>query len=326
MIKRRYGLCMIDEIYPVAPALLIDALMLDADIVHAHGYGTFTTDVASFASLLHKKPFVITIHGIHPTSELGHNLLLLYNVLAHRLSLRMAKAIICVSQAEAHRLKVLINDHKIWRKIVVIPNGIDLQKWQDLPTRGTFRKKFNIKSSFLLTCIGRLVKAKGFQFLILAIPYILKEVKDITVVIAGPDGGYASTLIHLIRKMHLEDKVLFTGELSDYDLKALYVDSDIVIIPSLYEPFGIVALEAMACGKPVIASKVGGLAEIIKHGVNGYLVEPANSRALAEAILTLLKNPSLSESIREEGRKTVMKYSWDHIVEMLEELYYSIRV
>jgi 1,4-alpha-glucan branching enzyme len=264
-------------------------------------------------------PFILTTHGFFPAVTMTNRLLTnTYLRFARFCFLRWAKKIICNSNSEKHHYSHLTDPNKI----VVIPNGIDIDYWRALPQKN-FTKKCDIRGP-IIGAIGRIVWAKGFQYLIKAAPTILKEFPTAKIVIAGQDFGYLTELKELVYRLRVHESVIFTGPLRAEEVKEFYVDSDVIVIPSIYELFSIVALEAMACGKPIVASNVGGLREILKDGVNGFLVEPGNSDELARAIITLLKNDELREKIGSLNRAEVVKYSWDRIVDQIEKLYYEV--
>jgi len=124
--------------------------------------------------------------------------------------------------------------------------------------------------------------------------------------------------------MRVSRSVSFLGELSDEALKQFYFGCDVIVVPSLHEAFGIVALEAMACGIPLVASDAGGLPEVIKDGTNGLLFKTGDSNGLAEAVISILKHPSTAEMMARNNEKDAVKYSWDTAAELVEREYQSL--
>jgi glycosyltransferase involved in cell wall biosynthesis len=136
--------------------------------------------------------------------------------------------------------------------------------------------------------------------------------------------GDEQNINDLIKKFDLADCVSFVGKVSNEDVPQYLVASDVFVLPSLYEGFGIVILEAMAAGLPVITTNVGGPPDIIKDGVNGYLVEVKNSEQIADRVIRILNDNGLKEKMSENNRMEVKKYSWESVTMQLESLFRSI--
>jgi len=180
-------------------------------------------------------------------------------------------------------------------------------------------------SNIVLFTPGRICKYKGFGVLIEAISLVVEKHKNIRIVIAGK-GPYHGKLIKLIKRLNLADYVKLVGVVPYEEIKKLYFYSDIVVFPSLHpEPLGRVPIEAMVAGKPVIASRVGGVPEVVDDGVTGILVPPNDPRALAETIILLVENEDLRREMGRRGRELVFKkFNPDIIVEKHLQLYRSV--
>jgi len=318
VLVRRFHALRFLKNYQLVPTLVPILFKEKADIVHAHVFGCFTSDVAALISGVRKIPLVLSPHGFFGAGLSTHPLSHAYLRFSQISTLRIAKKIICPSKADAEHYGRLTDP----AKIEVIPNGIDLNYWCKLPKEGFFRNKHGINGP-LIVGVGRITPGKGFQYLIRAIPRVLEQLPNVTLAIAGEDFGYLKSLRKLAHDLKIDQHVIFVN-LSDQEIKKLYVDSDLVAIPSIYEGFPIVALEAMACGKPIVASSVGGLLDIIEHGVNGLLVTQKNPAELARGIITLIKNKKLCNKIGNFNKYEVAKYSWDRIVDKVESLYQEI--
>jgi glycosyltransferase involved in cell wall biosynthesis len=307
---RRFHAVKLLSKYPILLKLETSIIKEKADIIHAHGYGYYPCDLFAVVSCLRRIPFILTTHGFFPVTTPTNRLLThVYIKLSEKNLLRVARKVICVSAEDAKYFTQLTDP----RKLKIIPNGIDIESWKKLPKKKTFRAKYGIGGP-LIMAVGRIVWTKGFQKLIQASSAVLKEYHDAVIVIAGEDFGYLSNLKQIAKKLGVYNSIIFTGYLSNEELKELYVDADVVTIPSLYEPFGIVALEAMACGKPIVASRTGGLVDFVKHGENGLLINPKNPKNLADAIIRLLQNHTLVNKIRDHNR----------IVVEIEKVYHEI--
>jgi glycosyltransferase involved in cell wall biosynthesis len=163
--------------------------------------------------------------------------------------------------------------------------------------------------------MGRLVYEKGVQHLIAAMPKILAGYNDAKLVIAGK-GGMLDELKAQVNAMGISNKVYFTGYMDSKQVCKMYKCADISVFPSTYEPFGIVALEAMLSGTPVVVSDIGGLNEIIQHGENGMKSYAGNPNSIADSILALLYNPQLSADVVKKAKSMVKsEYNWAKIAQ-----------
>ncbi len=194
-------------------------------------------------------------------------------------------------------------------KITVVPNGINLEE-----ITASFKHKKAIitgqGNEKYIFFIGRLVREKGVQVLIDAAPKILARFPEARFVIAGT-GPYEEHLRARTRDRGLEHRVYFAGYVNDQVKNRLLEQSTVAVFPSLYEPFGIVALEAMAAKTPVVVSDTGGLSEIVEHGINGLKCYVDSANSLADNIMAVLGDPVLAERLKTNAyEKAKTKYSW----------------
>jgi glycosyltransferase involved in cell wall biosynthesis len=204
----------------------------------------------------------------------------------------------------------------------VIPNGVDLARF-DLPlTACALRREFGIpRGAPLLGVVARLEPEKGHRYLIEAMPAILRGAPETWLVIVG-EGSLDAELRAQAASLPgpASKRVVFTGRRED--VAAITGDVDIAVLPSLREAQGISILEAMARRKPVVASAVGGIPEVLTNGLDGLLVPPADPAALAEACIRLACSPELRTRMGEAGRATVeARFSLDAMVRQIEEVY-----
>jgi len=213
-------------------------------------------------------------------------------------------------------------------KIAIIPNGIDLSEYAELPPKGVFKKKFNIpEDKKIILYLGRIHITKGIDFLVRAYAYLINEMhfKDAVLVIAGPDDGYLKEVRELTDRLGVSKRVLFTGPLYGRDKLEAYVDSEFYVLPSRYETFPMTILEAYACGKPVIASNIGGLRELVDDGKTGLLIDVGDVDQLARAIFSLLNNEVEIKEMGSMGRQYVKSnFSIEKVVEKLEKVYEEV--
>lgn len=211
-------------------------------------------------------------------------------------------------------------------QISVIPNGVEpLTPAQ--PAMETFPEFYQKKYIFSL---GRIVKEKGFETLIKAAEICKVDGLDYLFVVAGK-GPMLETYRQQISAKQLESHIKFIGYISDEQRNTLIQESVLAVIPSLYEPFGIVALETMVFGKPTIVSNTGGMKGIVKHLQTGLLTVPGDARRLLEQIDFLMKNPKKAQEMGEKGRQIVLSlYSWKRIASetsrVMEDLLLNVRV
>jgi glycogen synthase len=210
-------------------------------------------------------------------------------------------------------------------KLSVIPNAVCSVEIGEAQNIEEFRRGFAKDNEKIIFYVGRHVYEKGIQLLLDAVPDILASYSDAKFIIAGK-GVMTDELKERVIALGLEDKVLFTGYVDDKLKTRLYKIADAAVFPSLYEPFGIVALEAMAAGCPVVVSDIGGLKEIIEHKVNGLKHIPGSKDSLKDNVLQLLNNEVLKRSLREWAHNTVVeKYTWDKVALSTQELYEKVR-
>ncbi len=200
-----------------------------------------------------------------------------------------------------------------YEKINVVPNGVNLSLFNGIEKDYDFRRKFAMDNEKIILFMGRLVYEKGIQNLISAMPKILYHYNDAKLIVAGK-GGMIDELRNQVNNLGLGSKVYFTGYLGAKDVQRMYKCADVAVFPSTYEPFGIVALEGMLSGTPVVVSDVGGLNEIVEHGVTGMKSYAGNPNSLADSILSLLFDPKLCDTISRNAIKKVKeKYNWSRI-------------
>lgn len=197
-----------------------------------------------------------------------------------------------------------------FEKINVVPNGINVNTFSGIERDYEFRRQYAADNEKIILFMGRLVYEKGIQHLIDAMPKILANYNDAKLIVAGK-GGMLDDLKAKVNMLGLSQKVYFTGYLNAKQVVKMYKCADISVFPSTYEPFGIVALEAMLAGVPTVVSDTGGLNEIVSHGVNGMKSYTGNPNSLADSILTLLYDYQLCSEITKNAKQTVkVEYNW----------------
>ena len=208
-----------------------------------------------------------------------------------------------------------------FEKINVIPNGININMFNGVEKDYDFRRKYALDNEKIILFMGRLVYEKGVQHLISAMPKILAGYHDAKLVIAGK-GGMLDELRAQVNSLGISNKVYFTGYMDSKQVCKMYKCADVSVFPSTYEPFGIVALEAMLSGTPVVVSDIGGLNEIVEHGVDGMKSYAGNPNSLADSILALLYNPQLADSVVKKAKAKVKnEFNWAKIAQDTHFIY-----
>ena len=200
-----------------------------------------------------------------------------------------------------------------FEKINVVPNGVNITNYSGIERDYNFRRKYAMDNEKIILFMGRLVYEKGVQYLIGAMPKILEHYHDAKLVIAG-QGGMINELKQEVYNLGLGNKVCFAGYLNGKDVGKMYKAADISVFPSTYEPFGIVALEAMLAEVPVVVSDIGGLNEIVNHRETGMKTYCGNPNSIADAILELLYDHKLCAEITKKAKNKVRnEYNWNKI-------------
>ena len=206
-------------------------------------------------------------------------------------------------------------------KISVIPNGINLNNFTGIERDYDFRRRFAMDNEKIILYVGRLVYEKGVQHLISAMPKILDHYHDSKLVIAGK-GGMLDELKAQVDSMGLSNKVYFTGYLNQKEVQKMYRCADVAVFPSTYEPFGIVALEAMLAGIPTVVSDIGGLNEIVEHGVNGMKSYAGNPNSIADSVLSLLFDQQLAMNVTKNAKNKIKnEFNWQKIAQDTHYIY-----
>ena len=199
----------------------------------------------------------------------------------------------------------------------IIPNGIDLERFSPdvSPIDGFCDGKLNI------LFVGRLEKRKGFNYLLKAYKRVKREIPESRLIVVGPGTRLRRKYEKEVMQSRLED-VVFVGYASQDDLPRYYKTADIFCAPATgWESFGMVLLEAMALGKPIVASNIAGYASVVTHGDDGILVPPKDEEKLAQALLSLMSDQSLRQQMGANGKLKAQEYGWEHIAKRVLDYY-----
>ena len=308
--------------YVLAPGMVQSFLSKKADIIHTHSYGYFQNHAGWIRERFQSTPWVITPH-FHPSWSMWggakrKTLREFYDTVIGKGTMESADLITCVSK---HEKDMLVSEIGIDEdNIKIIYNGINWNDWQILPDKNIFRKQYpDISDKFVLFA-GRLATNKGLSDLISAMDLVNQKAVDL--VITGADMGLGKQL----EKEALEKGVRMhrLGHIDDETYRSVLAAAEMLVLPSEYEAFGIVLLEAAAAETAVIGTNVGGIPEAMSPGNNGLIVEYNDVDNLSKSIATLLDDSKMCNEMGKAGRLWAKNFSWDSILKELEQEYSSI--
>lgn len=295
------------------------------DIIHGHDWLTSYATVA--LKYAWRVPLVTTIHATERGRGRGRaegDHAQAINGTEWWLSHESWRVIVC-SEFMAEQLHQFFATP--YDKMHVIPNGVHpiAPAWADEEARLAFRRQYAADDEPIIFSVARLVYEKGVQVLIEAVPRVLAERGNAKFVIAGV-GHLMGQLQARVAELGVAERVFFTGFIGDDVRDQLYAVADMAVFPSLYEPFGIVALEAMAARCPVVVSDTGGLNEVVRLYENGLTVYPDNPASLAWGMLHVLSHPGEADRRAEQACQDVEQiYNWSTIAEQTRQMYHQIQ-
>jgi 1,4-alpha-glucan branching enzyme len=303
-------------------AAIIKDLDGNVDVLHVHDWLVATAGIG--LKHVFRKPLFATIHS----TEIGrrNGIHFDYERMIHETEAWLtyeAWKVICCSD--------YMVSHVRWAfglpadKQIMIPNGVNADVYAEIEKTDLtqFRIKFASPEEKIVLFVGRLVYEKGVHVLVNAIPKVLEKVNAKFVIVGN--GYMKEQLSGLVKSLGIAQKVLFTGFVDDETLRKLQICADVSVVPSLFEPFGIVALEAMAAKSPVVVSDTGGLGEIVDHDVDGVKVYTNNPDSLAWGIIRVLTDERNAQRLRSNAYKKIQeKYNWDRIAQQTENIYKSV--
>jgi glycogen synthase len=318
-----------------------NTMNIDADVVHCH------TWYSHFGGILAKKnygiPLVITVHSLEPLRPWKREQLAGgydFSLWVEKTALEMADAIIAVSNATKHDIERLFNIDPA--RVHVIHNGIDLDQYHKVDSAEGLRHYGVDPTKPYLLFVGRITRQKGFQHLVRAIQFMDRDFQIVLCAAAPDTPGMAEEMRAAVERAKAQRSgIIWINEMVDQTTaRALYSGAAVFVCPSIYEPFGIINLEAMACETAVVASAVGGIKEVVVHGKTGFLVpleqmkespfEATNpdkfARDLAAAINHLMTERELRQKFGRAGRKRVEEnFSWSAIATKTKQLYETLQ-
>jgi glycogen synthase len=293
---------------------------IGADVVHSHTW--YVAMAGFFAKMLYQVPFVATVHSLEPLrpwkeEQLGRS----YHLTSwiEKVALENADRVVAVSENSRAEILQLFNVAP--ERVVVIHNGIDLSVWKPSQSSAT-RKAYGIEGDYILF-VGRTTRQKGMAHLIDAMKQVVPGVRLVCCTSAPDTPAMEEEVAAKVRE---EPRVLWINTMLREDQYIeLYSHASVFACPSVYEPFGIINLEAMACERPVVASAVGGIQEVVVPEQTGLLVPPSDPAGLAAALNRVLRDPAMARRMGLAGRKRVEEhFSWKSIALKTRALYQEL--
>jgi len=305
----------------VSPSATRMILREKPDVIHFQGANeVLQATMTSYASIFSKSKTVLTVHGVYEQVELFRKRAFLKhaNELLLKLAFRGVDHIIALSRLDLGVMSHLGISHE---KVSIIPNGVDLARFQnaskDIPP---LEQELDIDIPFVL-CVTRIRENKGIESLIRAARSVVSERPDVKFVVVGncPET-YAAKLHQIVKEAKLEENFIFAGHLPETHLLKLYRYASVFVLPSLMETLPLVLLEAMAAKLPIVASRVGGIPDLITPS-DGILTPPGDAAELSSSLLYLLNNDNVRTKLRENAGRKAKNYSWDKIAQRTLSLY-----
>jgi D-inositol-3-phosphate glycosyltransferase len=223
----------------------------------------------------------------------------------------------------------ILRHYETHSPIDVIPGGVDLNRFSPMP-RGQARAALGLApNQKILLFVGRIQRLKGLEVLVRAFAR-LGDLDARLLVVGGqpgtsPESREIARLQHLVAKLGIEDRAGFVGAVAHEQLPLYYAAADVTVMPSSYESFGLVAVESLACGTPVVATRVGGLTSIVHDGETGLLVPWRDAQMFAESLRRVLEDTDLRRRLAANARASVLGYGWDRIADEHLALYEDLR-
>ncbi|MCP8321668.1 MAG: glycosyltransferase [archaeon] len=292
---------------------------LGIQLVHSHGLAT-TGWAAVYAARSLNLPIITTFHTLIPEAvhyiAKGNRMGRFVKRIAWsyvKFYLKRSNAIIVPGNV----IKDILIKHGVEKDIYLIPNGIDVNRFNPDINGEPIRDLLGIKDEHLVLYIGRIAKEKNLDVLIKAVPKVLKNLPHCKFVVAGI-GPAADYYKNMVLESNLKESIIFQGYIEDENLAYYYAGSDIFVFPSKFETQGLTALEAMACGKPVVGADFLAIKDIVKNGYNGYLFDPDDPDDCAEKIIKTINERSI---MSKNARQTALEYSVDECIKKLLKVY-----
>lgn len=293
------------------------------DMIHMQDFRTFPNIVAYFFARLYGIPYVLSAGGSVPRGHLSKALKkwVFDNILGNKM-LRNASGLIALSEVEVMQYQEVGIPKD---KIRIVPNAVDPEDVPEFLEPGSFKKKYKITDLSLISFLGRIHEIKGLDVLVKSFAKLLQKKPSSVLVIAGGDHGYLDKLQDIIVQLGIREKVIFTGYISGLYKWALYLDSDVFVLPSKKEGFGNVIPEAAFCETAIVLSDGCAIASQVKENGFGIVVPCDDVNKLSSTLLRVLTDDQLKKNMAKNGKEFVLNnWTWDKSTNILLDVYSEI--
>lgn len=292
------------------------------DIVHLHEFRSLPSVAVHRYATKKRVPYVLQAHGGVMTFFEKGLLKKAYDKIWGVRLIHDAASLIATTAAEAKQYGRMGGEAG---RIAILPNGIEDSEFEQRPPRGEFRRRIGIPDGHrIILYLGRINRVKGVDILVRAFAELCKHESDLELLIAGPDDGYLPSVKKLANACGCEGRVRYAGALTGGPKLSAYVDSDVFVLPSRYDIFGIVAFEALMAGLPIVVTDNCGTADLIQGRRMGYVARADDSGNLALFIAKSLSSPVETREQVQRGQQFVMEnLKWSILVRRLEAIYES---
>lgn len=300
---------------PITPKIVSEMKKYSPEVVHSHSPPPLSSYYASKACRRYGYPLVYTHHcDLEIPTRFGRFVRNIYLSTIGYTTIKTAKRIIVYTRSYASTSIIL------WKyKTDIVPTGIDVNKF-NIMDASSLKKKYGLENKKIVLFVGRLEPQKGLRYLVESMNHLNK---DISLIIIG-EGTEKNKIKDIIGKLNLVKRVHLLGKIDEKLLPLHYNMCDVFVLPSTnrLEAFGLVLIEAMACGKPVVATDMPGIKEVVLDEKTGFLCEPFDSKGLAEKIRIILDDENKRKNMGKNARKHAIKnYSWEVIAKKIERIY-----
>ncbi len=301
---------------PVVPEVRKVLLDMDYDLLHSHSPPPIMSFFGVRCANRKDVPFILTYHcDLELQNIFGPLMVQLYERTFGTYTVSKSDRIVTTTNSYG------ATSRAVWHEEAdIIPNAVDSSRFNPDNSGEEIRKKHDLGDDKVVMYVGRIVYHKGLEYFVESAKYLGDDTKYILV----GEGDFMPELKKIVKRESLENKVIFAGRVTNEELPKYYAATDVFVLPSVsrLEAFGIVTMEAMASGVPVVVSDIPGVREVITEGRHGLLAEPMNSKDIAGKVRTILENPDLAQRMGKMGRKRIEeKFTWEKVAEEIEEVY-----
>ncbi|MFX1519427.1 MAG: glycosyltransferase family 4 protein [Promethearchaeota archaeon] len=283
----------------------------NVDLIHGFGYCTFQSLLTILTRKLRKIPCILTPQ-YHPWGTIYANT-------AGIKVINSANKIIAQCKSEFTALSQFVKKSKIQ----IIPTGINSSQFLHLP-ENNLKEHFDIQDEKVILSVGKLAGHKGTDILIKAISLLNQRFKTRIKLLLVGTGQREAAYEALVNRLGIQKAVLFMGRVDSTTLLEAYASADVFVFPSLHESFGIALIEAAACGKPIVSTRVGVASDIIKESKTGFFCKYSDPHDLARKILRVIGNDSITENAKKYRKSVLVKFDWSNVITKMEETYLEI--